>query len=95
MSWKEDYINLRYRSRKVSQLIDGYNNEVEIETVQYSDHYHVVATICQEEPPYYDCFGEGRDENEREAVKIALKELYGRTYGQMLNQGSIPIDFHN
>ncbi|WP_226670486.1 hypothetical protein [Metabacillus litoralis] len=80
MSWQEDYINRSYVSRDVSHLTNEHNDKIELETVQYKDYYHVVATISRKKPPFIDCLGEGRDQNEREATKKALIDLYSRAY---------------
>lgn len=80
MSWREDYINQNYLSRKVSQLINDHEDEIEIETVQYYNHFHVIATICSQNKPYKDFIGEGRDRDERNATRKALIDLYQRAY---------------
>lgn len=68
MSWQEDYINKSYVSREVSQLTNEHNDEIELETVQFQDHYHVVATLSRKKPPFIDCLGEGRDQNDEKLL---------------------------
>lgn len=59
--------------RKVSQFINEYNDDIEIEIIKYQDHYKVFVTICQEAPPYKDFIGIGTDKrNARRAAKKAL-----------------------
>ncbi|WNF24830.1 hypothetical protein [Mesobacillus jeotgali] len=52
-----------------------------MEMIKYSDHYKVVVTICQEEPPYKDFIGVGTDKRSaRRAAKKAMLVLYQRAY---------------
>lgn len=70
-----------YIDRKVSRLINEYNDEIEMEIIKYQDHYKVVVTICQEAPPYKDFIGIGTDQwSRRRAAKKALLELYREAY---------------
>ena len=79
MSWKEDYIYQKFISREVVLLTNEHNDEIEMEIVQFHNHYHVYATICNESG---DFDGEGRDLTEREAARKALKELYHNAYNR-------------
>lgn len=81
------YMNsLEYIDRSVSRLINEYNDEIEIEISKYQDHYKVVVTICQEEPPYKDFIGIGTDKRSaRRAARKALKDLYLNAYSQEKN----------
>lgn len=54
MSWREDYKNQNYHSRRVLHVVNEHDDEMEIETVKFKDHWHVIITICQEEPPFKD-----------------------------------------
>jgi hypothetical protein len=77
--------SLEYIDRSVSRLINEYNDEIEMEIIKYHDHYKVVVTICQEEPPYKDFIGIGRDRwSKRRATKKALLKLYSETYPHIL-----------
>jgi hypothetical protein len=78
------YMNsLEYTDRSVSRLINEYNDEIEMESLKYQDHYKVVATICQEEPPYKDFIGVGIDKRSaRRAARKALKVLYLVAYSE-------------
>lgn len=78
------YMNsLEYIDRSVSRLINEYNDEIEMEIIKYQDHYKVVVTICQEEPPYKDFIGVGTDRRSaRRAARKALKGLYLEAYSE-------------
>jgi hypothetical protein len=77
-----DYIN-----RTVSQLINEFDEEIEMEIIQYHDHYKVVVTICQEEPPFNDFIGIGTDrKSKRRAAKKALVELYREAYPELFKK---------
>jgi hypothetical protein len=81
------YMNsLEYIDRSVSRLINEYNDEIEMEINKYQNHYKVVVTICQEEPPYKDFIGVGTDRRSlRKAARKALKVLYMEAYGEGKN----------
>jgi hypothetical protein len=67
--------------RRVSRIINEYNDEIEMEIIMYQDHYKVVVTICQEEPPYNDLIGVGTDKRSvRRAARKALNGLYLQAY---------------
>jgi hypothetical protein len=69
--------------RKVSQFINEYNDEIEMEIIKYPDHYKVVVTICQEEPPFKDFIGIGMDRRSaRKAARKALEGLYLEAYSE-------------
>ncbi|WP_226087639.1 hypothetical protein [Mesobacillus sp. S13] len=73
--------SLEYIDRSVSLLINEYNDEIEMEIIKYQDHYKVVVTICQEDPPYKDFIGIGTDKmSARGAARKALRELYSIAY---------------
>jgi hypothetical protein len=76
------YMNsLKYIDRSVSRFFNESNDEIEMEIIKYQDHYKVVVTICQEEPPYKDSIGVGTDRwSARRAAKKALLELYRDAY---------------
>lgn len=70
-----------FLSREVTQLVNDVGDEIELEIIQYDDHFSVTATICQEEPPYKDYIGSGSDtDSKREAMRKALKKLYLQAY---------------
>jgi hypothetical protein len=73
-----------YISRYVKQVINDVGDEIELEIVryrQYRHHYSVIATICQNELPFKDYIGFGKDYFSRnEAVRKAVKELYTQAY---------------
>ncbi|MEH7885116.1 hypothetical protein V7654_12445 [Bacillus sp. JJ1609] len=50
-----------YMERRVPRFFNEYNDEIEMEIIKYQDHFKVVVTICQEEPPYKDFIGIGTD----------------------------------
>jgi len=77
MGWKEDYIYQKFIAREVILLTNEHNDEIEMEIVQFHNHFYVYATICNGRGDYH---GEGRDFNEREAASKALKELYRQAY---------------
>jgi hypothetical protein len=81
------YMNpLEYIDRSVSRLINEYNDEIEMEIIKYQDHYKVVVTICQEEPPYKDFIGVGTDKRSaRRAARKALKKIYLIAYSEEIN----------
>ncbi|MBS8263844.1 hypothetical protein DYI25_05245 [Mesobacillus boroniphilus] len=69
--------------RKVSRFINEYNDEIEMGIIKYQDHYKVVVTICQEEPPFKDFIGIGIDRRRgRRAARKALKGLYLEAYSE-------------
>lgn len=73
-----------YIDRSVSQLINEYNDEIEMEIIKYHDNYKVVVTICQEEPPYKDFIGIGTDRwSKRRAARKALMKLYQESYPEL------------
>jgi hypothetical protein len=81
MNWIQDYVLLREISQRVTQLVNEHGDEIELETIQYKDHYHAVATICQDKAPFKDFFAEAVDyHSEKEAARKALKELYRQAY---------------
>lgn len=43
-----------YQLREVTQLVNEFGDEIEIEIIQYSHYFHVVATICPDTPPFKD-----------------------------------------
>jgi hypothetical protein len=73
-----------YIERRVSRLINEYDDEIEMEIIKYHDQYKVVVTICQQEQPYKDFIGIGTDcRSKRKAAKIALLELYREAYSDI------------
>jgi hypothetical protein len=75
--------SLEYIGRSVSRLINEYTDEIEMEIIKYYDHYKVVVTICQEEPPYKDVIGVGTDRwSAKRAARKALKDLYLKAYSE-------------
>ncbi|AGK55912.1 hypothetical protein [Bacillus sp. 1NLA3E] len=69
------------KSREVTQLVNDIGDEIELEILQYIDHYSVTATICPDKPPFYDYIASGIDfHSKRNAMKIALKKLYLKAY---------------
>ncbi|MCP3739683.1 hypothetical protein [Rossellomorea sp. BNER] len=81
MSWKEDYINLNIISQEVTRIINDLGDEIELEITQFCDHYCVIATICQEQPPYKDYIAFGQDAySKQKAMDEALRELYTHAY---------------
>jgi hypothetical protein len=77
---------LNFIDRRVSRFINEYNDEIEMEIIKYQDHYKVVLTICQEEPPYKDFIGVGTDKRSaRRAARKALKGLYLKAYSEEKN----------
>lgn len=75
--------SLEYIDRRVSRLINEYNDEIEMEIIKYQDHYKVVVTICQEELPYRDFIGIGTNpRSARRAARKALKSLYLEAYSE-------------
>jgi hypothetical protein len=74
---------LDFIDRKVSRFINEYNDEIEMEIIKYQEHYKVVMTICQEEPPFKDFIGIGMDRRSgRRAARKALKGLYLEAYSE-------------
>ena len=70
-----------YQSREVTQLVNEFGDEIELEMFQYDNHFYVIATICPDHLPFKDYIGRGKDRlNKRTAVKMALKELYMKAY---------------
>lgn len=70
-----------YIDRRISRFFNEYNDEIEMEIIKYQDHYKVVVTICQEEPPYKDFIGIGTDRRGvRSAARKALKDIYLKAY---------------
>ncbi len=70
-----------YVSREIRQLFNEFGDEIELEIIRYNDHYNITATICQDEPPFKDYIGIGKDgNNRRKAIQKALKELHLHTY---------------
>lgn len=68
-------------SREVRQLVNDVGDEIELEILKYSDHYYVVATICQDHLPFKDYLAIGRDfHSKKRAIKKALRELYLEAY---------------
>jgi hypothetical protein len=81
MSWREDYVTQNYISREVLQIVNEHGDEIELETIQFDDHYRAIATICQDQTPSKDYIGFGHDTvSERNAIEEALRELYQNTY---------------
>ncbi|WP_226674932.1 hypothetical protein [Mesobacillus jeotgali] len=75
-----------YIDRRVSQFINEYNDEIEMEIIKYPDHYKVVVSICQEEPPFKDFIEIGMDRRSaRRAARKALKGLYLIAYCEEKN----------
>jgi hypothetical protein len=73
-----------YIDRRVSRLLNEYNDEIEMEIIKYQDHYKVVVTICKDEPPYKDFIGIGTDRwSERRAARKALMKLYQEAYPEL------------
>lgn len=74
--------SIEYVDRRVNRFTNEFNEEIEMEIIKYNDHYKVVVTICQEEPPYRDFIGIGTDRRSaRRAARKALVELYRVAYG--------------
>jgi hypothetical protein len=70
-----------YLSREVKQRFNDVGDEIELEIIHYSDHYSATASICQEEPPFKDCIGFGKDRfTKTRAIRKALDDLYMHTY---------------
>lgn len=73
--------SIEYVDRRVNRFTNEFNEEIEMEIIKYNDHYKVVVTICQEEPPYRDFIGIGTDRRSaRRAARKALVELYRVAY---------------
>jgi hypothetical protein len=70
-----------YLSMEVKRIVNDVGDEIELQVIEYPDHYYVAATICQDAPPFKDYIGVGRDfQCVREAARKALKELYLQAY---------------
>ena len=70
-----------YLSRKVIRKTNVKKDEVEFEIFRYPHYYKVVATICQDFPPYKDFIGVGKSSfSEERAIKKAIKDLYQYAY---------------
>lgn len=82
MSWKGNYINQNYHSRRVLQIVNEHGDEIEMEMIKYKDLSHAIVTICQEEPPFKDYIAEGFAKSERGAAREALIELYQKAYSK-------------
>lgn len=82
-NWREqDHI-----SREVKLIVNDVGDEIELEVIQYSDQFKVVATICQDAPPFKDYIGVGNDKHSvTNAARKALKELYAQAY---FNNGTL------
>ncbi|RSD28596.1 hypothetical protein [Mesobacillus subterraneus] len=79
--------SINYIDRSVSQFTNEYLDEIEMEVIKYHDHYKVVVTICQEEPPYKDFIGVGVDRwSGRRAARKALNGLYIDAYPQLFHK---------
>ncbi|MBT2679269.1 hypothetical protein J7E38_09660 [Bacillus sp. ISL-35] len=73
--------SIEYVERRVNRFTNEYNDEIEMEIIKYTNHFKVVVTICQEEPPYLDAIGVGTDRwSARRAARKALKDLYFNVY---------------
>ncbi len=68
-------------SREVTQLVNDIGDEIELEILEYIDHYSVTATICPDNPPFKDYIASAIDfRSKRNAMKEALKKLYVKAY---------------
>ncbi|MFJ7974822.1 hypothetical protein ACIQZI_03780 [Peribacillus sp. NPDC096379] len=79
-----------YISREVKRLINRYGDEIELEIFEYSltihtrqrifpisdRYFKVVATICQDEPPFKDFFATGMASKKRIAIKKAIQNVH-------------------
>ncbi|CAM3923867.1 hypothetical protein [Mesobacillus zeae] len=73
--------NRGYISREVMQWINEHGDEIEAEILQYPMHYEVIATICQDHPPYKDIIAFGSDPDSKEAALFkAVRDLVLQTY---------------
>ena len=71
----------QYLSRKVVQMINNENEEIEFEIFHYPDRYEVVATVCQDSPPFKDYIGYGESSfSQQRAIKKAIKALNQHAY---------------
>lgn len=64
-------------SSRVIHLNSLFHEEVELGVIQFSDHYYVYASICNDRGEF---LGRAIDKVEREAARQALKELYVNAY---------------
>jgi hypothetical protein len=83
MSWREDYGKQNYISRELKQIVNERDDEIELEIIEFHDHYIVIATICEEKPPYKDYLAEGISYvSKKEAARKALTDLYRQAYSR-------------
>ena len=64
-------------SSRVIHFDSMFHEEVELGVIQFSDHYYVYASICNDRGEF---LGRGIDKVERDAARQALKELYVNAY---------------
>ena len=73
-----------YIDRRVSRFINEYDDEIEMEIIDYRGQFKVIVTICQENPPFKDFIGIGTDRrSRRRAARKAMVELYKTAYPQL------------
>ncbi|MFJ5621665.1 hypothetical protein ACIQD3_02830 [Peribacillus loiseleuriae] len=79
-----------YISREVKQWVNAHGDEIELEISEYSlsiytrqrifpisdRYFKVIATICQEEPPFKDFFATGMAFKKSIAIKKAIQNLH-------------------
>ncbi|WP_071460914.1 hypothetical protein [Bacillus massilinigeriensis] len=70
----------KYIAREVTRWINQNGDEIEAEIFQYKNHYKVVATICQEFPPYKDLIAYGKDQTKFGALFKAEMGLQMQDY---------------
>ncbi|MGN7942154.1 hypothetical protein [Virgibacillus sp. 6R] len=69
-----------YLSREIKQIKNERGDEIEVEVRRYEKHYHAIATICEDKPPFKDYFAEATDRKRMNALRKALKDLYEQAY---------------
>ena len=78
---------MEFLSREVKQIVNKLGDEIELEIFQYPNEYYVVATICQDHPPFIDCFSFGSDlRRKKAAIRKALRDLYLQAYPDLFQK---------
>ncbi|MEH7886351.1 hypothetical protein V7654_18780 [Bacillus sp. JJ1609] len=71
-------------SWEVTQLINEYGDEIEMDIIQYPTEYQVTVNICDKKPPFKDITTTAiHPRSKRKAAKQAMMELYKLAYPEL------------
>jgi hypothetical protein len=79
-----------YLSWDVTQFMNEYGDEIEMDIIRYPNEYQITVNICDENPPYRDITATAtHSRSKKHAAKKAMILLYKQTYPELFNDTKV------